>query len=451
MDELSVRSVPDHRKNELSGKVVVIASMVLVSLLFCRRFIGTIKYDIAEIRHSVVTAKLSHDVSIQSEDTLNGISTLRPTYVEANLTVASSETLLVDANVSAVVPPSVEAPHEPSLRFQWTNMELHSGLAKRFHAHQHDCSIPIAPYKFRYSYGNIAEGESRNYGLGSELHVWSLHALYTMNLGFRIRTPIHRLHWGWWDREACKGSSSSSLLACYFPDAETSTCPAGETFHNGTVITEETELCGPHKPHPPGPIRRRVVALERTAMTEYLFSNVSPLVVQEATRQLQAVFPNGTVPSNLITIHVRWGDKQVEMELISIEYYIKATKHVVKEKHIDNVSILLCTEDPAAVHAFTSRMPKNWKVYLDQFYSNMLPYRAKELGTNDIGDTSLTVLKGKAGLWALGSMLVAMEANIFILTTASNWSRLMNELRKGIVNPRCKDCTTMVDLSYGDC
>jgi hypothetical protein len=49
-----------------------------------------------------------------------------------------------------------------------------------------------------------------------------------------------------------------------------------------------------------------------------------------------------------------------------------------------------------------------------------------------------------------GSLLVAMEANYFVLTTASNWSRLMNELRKNFVEPRCNNCTLMVDLKYGE-
>jgi hypothetical protein len=46
--------------------------------------------------------------------------------------------------------------------------------------------------------------------------------------------------------------------------------------------------------------------------------------------------------------------------------------------------------------------------------------------------------------------LVAMEANDFVLTTGSNWSRLMNEIRINILNPRCNDCTTMIDLKRGE-
>ena len=54
--------------------------------------------------------------------------------------------------------------------------------------------------------------------------------------------------------------------------------------------------------------------------------------------------------------------------------------------------------------------------------------------------------KGVEGMQALASLLIAMEANDFVLTTGSNWSRLMNELRKSILNPMCKGCTRMIDL-----
>ena len=50
---------------------------------------------------------------------------------------------------------------------------------------------------------------------------------------------------------------------------------------------------------------------------------------------------------------------------------------------------------------------------------------------------------------ALGSLLVAMEANDFVLTTASNWSRLMDELRKNVLEPRMANGTIMVDLRPG--
>jgi len=331
------------------------------------------------------------------------------------------------------------APLRPSLRFQWTNLTMYSQLAKKIHAHQHNCSIPVAAHQFR-----SAKKEKRNYtqnwGLGSELHVWGVYLLNAWSKGVRMRTTPSA-DWAWWDQETCNGTASSSLLACYFPNAETSNC-SNEIFTNKVKIHPEKE-CGAQV--------GKSASSERVAMTEYLFSSVSPLLIEEATRQLNSVFPNGAVPENLITVHVRWGDKAEETELQPIKAYIDAVKKVVKSKKITTVNLLLCTEDPKAVEAFTSQMPKEWNVYLDQFYVYMLPYRPKESAMNVVGDVSMELLKGKAGLWALGSLLVAMEANIFVLTSRSNWSRLMNELRKGVLEPRCRNCTTMIDLHKFEC
>jgi len=326
-----------------------------------------------------------------------------------------------------------------ALRFQWNNLTLYSQLAKKIHAHQHDCSIPVAAHQFRSA--KKEKGKyTQNWGLGSELHVWGVYLLNAWSKGVRMRTTPSA-DWAWWDQETCNGTASSSLLACYFPNAETSSCPK-ESF-NKEIKVEPAKLCGAQV--------GKSASSERVAMTEYLFSSVSPLLIEEATRQLNSVFPNGAVPENLITVHVRWGDKAEETELQPIKAYIDAVKKVVKSKKITNVNLLLCTEDPKAVEAFTSQMPKEWNVYLDQFYVYMLPYRPKESAMNVVGDVSMELLKGKAGLWALGSLLVAMEANIFVLTSRSNWSRLMNELRKGVLEPRCRNCTTMIDLHKFEC
>jgi tagatose-1,6-bisphosphate aldolase len=57
---------------------------------------------------------------------------------------------------------------------------------------------------------------------------------------------------------------------------------------------------------------------------------------------------------------------------------------------------------------------------------------------------------GKNALESLGALLVAMESYGYVLTTGSNWSRLMNELRKNVVDPRCGKCTKMIDLLDGE-
>ena len=58
--------------------------------------------------------------------------------------------------------------------------------------------------------------------------------------------------------------------------------------------------------------------------------------------------------------------------------------------------------------------------------------------------------KGQQGLQALVSLLLALESEHYVLTTGSNWSQLINELRMAIVDSRCGQCTTVVDLRSQD-
>jgi acetyl-CoA acetyltransferase len=44
--------------------------------------------------------------------------------------------------------------------------------------------------------------------------------------------------------------------------------------------------------------------------------------------------------------------------------------------------------------------------------------------------------KERTDLESLAALLVSMESNRFVLTRASNWSRLIDELRKNVVDPR---------------
>jgi hypothetical protein len=53
---------------------------------------------------------------------------------------------------------------------------------------------------------------------------------------------------------------------------------------------------------------------------------------------------------------------------------------------------------------------------------------------------------GVIGRTSLVALLIAMEAKYYVLTSGSNWSRLIDELRKGVVDVDCGNCTVMIDL-----
>jgi len=386
---------------------------------------------------------------------------------EKQVLPAVQQSLRVPLNDMSI--PSSKSP----LRLDWTNLELHSILAKRMAQHQANCALPLANFIYR-----------NRYGLGSDLHVWTQALCNAMETGVRVRTEHP---WIFLDQGVCANSSLSSspsmllknsAMACYFPQSEL-LCPADRIPDIGATIQHFLyknrgmvgRVCG------------NVLASGnwtlsdvRAAGMEFLFSHLSPAVVAEAERQYQRVFlkqGNGTgslqhpppppAPDELITVHIRWGDKRSEMKLVSMEQYVQAVEQLVQaqrqrrqqesgeppqQQQQSSAHIFLATEDPNAVAAFqTAARDRNWTVYVDPYFEEFLPHRNAEYNGNP---KMAKHLQGHPGLVALASMVVAMQANHFVLTTASNWSRIMNELRKNILDPRCGNCTKMIDLRDGE-
>ncbi|KAI2502024.1 hypothetical protein MHU86_12427 [Fragilaria crotonensis] len=302
--------------------------------------------------------------------------------------------------------------------------DVNSEIAKRLWVLQRNCSLPVKNYVWR-----------AHWGLGSDLHVWSNQLWGAMLDSHRVKAPYP---WAWKDTSVC-GQNSTWL--CYFPAAEAS-CP-GEIVLPGLQNERWSGI--------PRKNAEYNVTEFRAGATEFLFSSVSQVVIHEAERQLHSVFGEKGVPPNLITMNIRWGDKSAEGAATVISDFVTAIETIVKEKNLDSVHILLCTEDPIAEKAFRLAAHPSWKIYMDQYYTEYLPFRMNRTELYNAHAFITADLNGKPGLWALGSLLVAMEANYFVLTTISNWSRLMNELRKNVVNPRCGNCTYMIDLQAGEC
>jgi hypothetical protein len=103
----------------------------------------------------------------------------------------------------------------------------------------------------------------------------------------------------------------------------------------------------------------------RAASTEYLFEQVSPIIIQEAQRQLGLLFGAQGAPSDLITIHIRWGGKFWEMDLAKIDECMHAIKQLLPTDSQDVANIYLATEDPKAVDEFLQAKPDGWNVYYD--------------------------------------------------------------------------------------
>jgi hypothetical protein len=320
------------------------------------------------------------------------------------------------------------------LRFDWSNLTPTSPLAHRLQRHQNNCSLPLANFKFR-----------NRFGLGSDLHVWGQALCNSLHHKVRIRTV---LDWLWVDQQEC--SLVASPMTCYFPNSELQ-CPGDvqlakdhPTFDGAFFNISRGPRQGTVNWDCPSILLNYTQEYVQMAAMEWLFGQISPHIVREAERQHQLVFRgNNKTPDDLIAVHIRWGDKKLEMKLVTMKDYVRAIHQLLEERPRQAVNIYLATEDPEAVAQFQQQAPPNWNLYIDHFYEELSPHRLDEY--NGVPKAA-TLLEGRMGTIALGSLLVAMEANEFVLTTESNWSRLMNELRQGILDPRCDNCTKLVDL-----
>ena len=329
------------------------------------------------------------------------------------------------------------------LRHDWNYHPPQSHLAQLIHAHQTNCSnTKIATY---YS--------DNNYGMGSHVAVWSQGICQAMQQHRRLQTrnPI----WLWLDQSKCDMTiqAQQSPWSCYFPMAEPFCPQLLQQQQHPETPTVNLSIPRDHKRHSCHFFAKgdtSQLQAFRAASTEVLFQRVSLVVIAEAERQLGLLFGEKHPPEDLITVHIRWGDKFWEMDLASIQEYLQAISNILihHQGKQDNLTanIYLATEDPRAAQEFQTAIPPGWKVYYDLTIAELSTYRPPK------GNRASHMARnthGRAGLVGLGSLLLAMEAKWFVLTTASNWSRMMDHLRTQIINPRCNNCTVMVDLRPG--
>jgi hypothetical protein len=322
-----------------------------------------------------------------------------------------------------------------SLQRDWSLVPTRSVLAASIETHQSNCSAPIMTFHV-----------DNDFGLGSHLYMWSQALCNAWEKGYRVQT--HNPNWLWLDQGYCDAKVAvRSPFLCYFPQSEdrcsgTNSRGLSSFTQNVSDPRNDRLRCSWMK-------RNGYLADFRAASMEYLFQSLSPIVIQEAQRQIGLLFDHGRAPRDLISVHVRWGDKFWEMDLAPISDYIDAVHHMVAKQGRDNATtshIYLSTEDPRAAKEFLEAAPPTWNVYVDRTVTELNTFRPTK-GNRASWTTRNT--KGRAGLVALGSLLVALEADYFVLTTKSNWSRLWNELRKNVIDSRCGNCTHMIDLRPG--
>jgi hypothetical protein len=329
------------------------------------------------------------------------------------------------------------------LRNDWVAMQTSSALGKSLEAQQYDvwCAEPLRVIEY---------GMGGHNGMGSDLHTFAKGLCGAFSANAAFATVANEKHgWIWEDKVLCSDSERKAPLACYFNLP--TVCPRQ---HN----TETLPMRSRQKVTWPFGSCENVVpktkpsrAAFRAAAMEYLFAHLNPRLVEEAEKEISSTFGARGIPRPLIAVHIRWGDKGSEMKLVPIESYINAVAKLVAEHRLGDVHVFVTTEDPNALSAFCDGARatpggSQWSIYA--YKKAVSAYSEMHSPWRDAADG------GRMGLYSMVSLLFAMEAKYYVLTTGSNWSRLINELRTNLIDAHaCQGvlkkhgpCTHMADL-----
>jgi len=263
--------------------------------------------------------------------------------------------------------------------------------------------------------------------MGSEIHVWSQALCKSMQDG-KTLVQANQL-WQYNDPALCNATGMSEHaqpLSCYFNiRSECSPHPNDQAADSRNGFDQ----CPKYIQDLP------TRTAFRSAAMEYLFSNLNPALVDEARKAIIDVFGKKGIPKDLITVHIRWGDKKIEMELVSPAEYYEAINSFVEKHAITKPRIFVSTEHPRAISKLQSEISSHGKSWELHHYAPLVA-----------SHTMVRADRGPSGKNTLIALLLAMEAKYYVLTTGSNWSRVMNELRTNVVDVACGNCTHMVDL-----
>lgn len=155
------------------------------------------------------------------------------------------------------------------------------------------------------------------------------------------------------------------------------------------------------------------------AQSATFFTRINPKTRQELQRLRNQTFPQGQLRPGTISMHVRRGDKSIEMEFLPNKQFLYAAMHVLMKDPSLRPIIFVSTEDQGFLD-FISNVTafQVLAVKIMRHSSNLSPMEyARMVGPK------------KEMLQALLNLQIALEADAFIGRLASNWCRLIDELR----------------------
>ena len=155
--------------------------------------------------------------------------------------------------------------------------------------------------------------------------------------------------------------------------------------------------------------------------------------LQELHRRLRHVFSGQSITPGTISVHVRHGDKEIEMRLMPDHDYVAAARQMYASKSYPRLrkSIFLSTEDPATVAHF------------DQLTDWQVQYTDVNRSNHNMGAPSSVPDPSEEFLNSLLSLDLATQCDGFVCTLGSMWCTLIDRLRSTV---RCKAASPYIDL-----
>ena len=307
----------------------------------------------------------------------------------------------------------------PVARLRWDDEKLSSPLARAIAAVQlaERCATRDAPPLVH---------RLRGCGMGSDFHTWGDSLCRAFSEGRALVTlpewkyapPATRAPFGGW----------------FAPPH----CPGAFVPSEAQVLTG-TE-------HPDCAPRGHTGAQMRRAATEFLFRQPPPHVRTKACEILTRVFGRGGAPNDLILVQMRWDDKvdtDVPTEAITIRRFVTAVAALVRRHRLREPVVYLETQSPQALRAFYRMARRHaWEV---RHALSPMTHKASWDATADA--------RAENSLHALATLLVAVEARYYVLSTGSNWAKLIDDLRHVWRDALCSsaergasNCTDLIDL-----
>jgi hypothetical protein len=121
--------------------------------------------------------------------------------------------------------------------------------------------------------------------------------------------------WVWEDRTVCDAETLDHPLSCYF---------SAPCRRNDTLAVQPWQE--PHGLHFPQCAHSELAVHDAGA--ELLFARLAPRVLALAEAAAHAVFGPAGAPRDMIAVHLRWGDKGKEMELVPVQKYVEAVERL---------------------------------------------------------------------------------------------------------------------------